>query len=849
MLFPLNANRTRNLCAAITFTAIGLSFTPICNAQPDDEQYVFDQVKMPLNQALKRFAKVTRVSVAVDSELVENKTANAITGNLTPIKALEMMIDGTGLDVIQFENDVGFSLKATAEETQNAESDDQLKELEVIRVIGTKRNSSLQDTQTSVAVFQSEDFEKQVAFEFDDLVLRTPNVSSSGSPSDLSIRGVSRRGISGSGGVTSNTYSDGVPLVNRSILGVDSLWDVAQVEILRGPQSTTQGRNALSGAVVIQTQDPSYDFEADARLRAGEMGTRQYSGMVSGPILQDQIAFRIAADRQEYEGDTVFDLTGTDVFQLESQFVRSKLLFEPEALEGFRAELIVEFVDTEFFSLVSVAAPLGATGDALDSFDPYGGVSFAEPNLNDTESDRYILDLSYDISQRWNLIGLLTYEESESVDIGGAALFPDAATNASRGTDIVAKTYSAELRANFELDKLSGWFGAYFYEEDSQGGGFFEFPFAALSIPTDPADAEARIDISFSDVTTNWAVFADVTYKINDDWSLNFGARFDEEELDESGLSGTTTVTPNTCNIPAFGGLPCAAALPPTVAQPQKTTFDAFLPRFTITYKITENQSIAAGIQRGYRAGGSFLLLSDEGPSQGNFNPEFLTNYELSYRSAWFDNDLIFNVNAFLSDWSDQQVSIPTQLGVFTGNEIVNGGKSEIAGLEMVLEYQINNEWEVFATLGLLETEVKDFPFAVNGDGSPVNPDNPEFANLAGNEFPFSPGWEASAGFSYQSHNWFSSFNVNASDKQYSDILNLDSGRTDSIFLANANVGYDFGNYRVLIYANNLFDEQAITSSQIEQVTADTGVISNQNQASFNILRPRIVGIQFDASF
>ena len=183
--------------------------------------------------------------------------------------------------------------------------------IDTIVVSGTKKGLTVQETNVSVAIFDAGAIKDRVLFDVEDILLRTPNVSTNGSGelNGLSIRGVALSGVGGAGtGTTSNVYVDGSPNSGNANQGAANLWDVAQVEILRGPQSTVQGRNALSGAVIIQTADPEYDVGADLRALVGNQEQRNGSGTITGPLLEDQIAFRLAVDYREIDfGDVTFD--------------------------------------------------------------------------------------------------------------------------------------------------------------------------------------------------------------------------------------------------------------------------------------------------------------------------------------------------------------------------------------------------------------------------------------------------------------------------------------------------------------------------------------------------------------
>ena len=108
----------------------------------------------------------------------------------------------------------------------------------------------------------------------------------------------------GSGGLAT-VYVDGAPIPERHLNTTPlDLWDVAQVEILRGPQSTLQGRNALAGAIVIRTQDPTFDWTGRARVLMAEADERVFSFAGGGPIIVDQLAFRVSIEDRKSDGHT-----------------------------------------------------------------------------------------------------------------------------------------------------------------------------------------------------------------------------------------------------------------------------------------------------------------------------------------------------------------------------------------------------------------------------------------------------------------------------------------------------------------------------------------------------------------
>jgi len=138
-----------------------------------------------------------------------------------------------------------------------------------IIITGEKLSRRLQDTPTSVAVTSAQDIDDQNLRNFYDIAQRTANITTTFQNSGFTIRGIANTNVTGVGtSDLATVYLDGSPLPRVALSGPLDLWDIDSVEILRGPQSTLQGRNALAGAVIIKTTDPSDDWSGRGDRRA-----------------------------------------------------------------------------------------------------------------------------------------------------------------------------------------------------------------------------------------------------------------------------------------------------------------------------------------------------------------------------------------------------------------------------------------------------------------------------------------------------------------------------------------------------------------------------------------------------
>ena len=252
---------------------------------------------------------------------------------------------------------------------QEASNDDQ-PEGEII-VTGERTPRSIVETSSSVAVTTQEDLDRFAGADTLTRILeQTANVSPTGDDNEgPSIRGVDSSGILTSleaffGGSQPRTTVevDGLQLsFNEFVFAGASSWDIERVEVFRGPQTTTQGRNAVAGAIFVETADPNHrEFEGRVRGIFGGRDERQLSGVLSGPIGSGELAYRLAGDYREEESFVipvgVIDY-GEDLRQVESLILRGKLGYQPASLPGFDALLTLSHTDTQRPQTESVDAP------------------------------------------------------------------------------------------------------------------------------------------------------------------------------------------------------------------------------------------------------------------------------------------------------------------------------------------------------------------------------------------------------------------------------------------------------------------------------------------------------------
>ena len=696
--------------------------------------------------------------------------------------------------------------EATSNKTEQSGENAENRDDNIIIVTGQKFEQSLQEVTSSVSVTTAEDITREPITDLYDIVDRIPNVTSSFGGLGFAIRGIDQRGIAG-GGATLTIYVDDSPLDNQTtFFGPLDSWDLGQVEIYRGPQSTNFGRNALAGAIYVRTQDPTYEWDIRARGEIGDNGQRQIAGAFGGPIVEDSLAFRVSANYRESDGFIFNTFLDEQADATELKTIRLKLLMEPA--DNFK--IITTSSYTENFAGEDSVNPL--SGQQADgSFDPGSvarEVSYDFAGLEGTDTFIQSINLQLGLADGLDLQSISTYQDTDYVrredfDNSPASLgFLD-----RQGAD---ETFSQELRLKYQSDRFKALLGFYYFDNENVFDDDFIISAGILGPIFPSSILISRAAVNTAD-TRNYAFFADGEFALTDTIDLLFGLRYDNEKTNTLAVATTAIANPPLPALPPFVEQ-LLVSQAGTTSQEVGASFEAWLPKGGIRWSPNEDFNLSFVAQRAYRAGGAQIFVVDG--SINNFEPEYLWNYEIAMRSTWLDGRLKWNANVYYSDWSDQQVSIPVP-AFPTFGLTQNAGQSTLYGFETDISFSITPEIEIYGGLGYAFTEFDDFP---NGNFDPALPESEaNQANFAGNRFPFAPRWSANAGVAYNSEfGLFGGIDANFQSKVFQGNENLGVNYFGDKVLVNARIGYEIlDGVRASAYVRNLFNEQYFTSLSV----------------------------------
>lgn len=711
------------------------------------------------------------------------KDSQALAGRLGVTLCASVWV--LGVASVQAQESPAESLNTIPIESVERSAATEATELEAVVVTADRLNRPLSENATSVGVVGRAALQAGSDARMSDVVAQFANVVTTNSDREIAIRGVPMSGIGGEG-ETISVYLDGLALPARaaSFAGPLSAWDLDQVEILRGAQSTQQGRNSLAGTVNLRSREPTAEWQGRARAAWSDPRGYDYALAGGGPI-SESLRFRIAAQDRYDRGD-IYNTTRNedDAGRSATKNVRAKLAFAPKTWKDYRAQFSYTFADNNF-------------GDNLH-----------DSTLRErTETS----DVRYDENYRTQLFGLeqaLWLNESTLLEaVSGAVIgkdFRDADFDRTEKKGGVSSfqlnddLYSQELRVRFNHDDWRGVIGAYYSQSKTLNGN------QGHDVPTAGGAALLSGSVIAHLKANAAALFGETDVDLGDHFRLTAGLRYNNERLSKNATGDFTfTLATPIQNLPFAVGVPLPDALsdalaaqfpdtvPPDYTVDSQRSFVEFLPKLGVTWRVDELRSLALTYTEGYRSGGT--SVSFFGGQVSDFDPEKTRTLELAGRSEWMQQRLAVNANIFYTRWTDQQVTIGDSTSFYTTT--ANAGRSHLYGLETEATWALPYKLEAFGSFGLLRTRFDEF----------VN----QGENYEGHEYPYAPRYSATLGLTLKRWQRFNGqIAITHLAQTYSDPSNSESFKVAARTLLNAKAGMQLGQgFLMSVYGRNLLND------------------------------------------
>lgn len=543
------------------------------------------------------------------------------------------------------------------------EKQDELKSIEHIVVYGEKNARSLKDTTSSVAVITAEELANGQADSYTDALAGMANVVLTNSLP--SIRGVEGEGVANGFSSFSSGAKPRVSILKDGVAepfvamlsGDQGMWDVQQLEVLRGPQSSNSGRNSIGGVVYITTKAPSLD-DTEFAARAGYTNTNKATEgalMLSSPLITDELAYRLTVQRLAGDSHLNYQLAEGDAFPFDPKAFgltssTAKLLWQPANIAGLKMLLqysVAKETGERFWNLQGPDLSKRISASAWNS-----ETSFARDK--ELDNKRLSLKTNYQLNESLDVEVLLAkmdydYQFTQHPLIWHVKMLDDNQT--------------MDTKLNYQgSGSFSGYIGAYRFARDQLFSN--------------------RDTYSGYDDSSANAIYGEGSWQFTKQSRLIAGGRIEDEKQYRLFAydAGTEFVTDVSERI--------------------------YLPKIAYLYDLDQATTVGASFRKGYSSGGGdFSMFNGSGYT---FAPEFVNTYELSLRQVLNESKVNLSFNLFYNNYKQYQFFGTGPSGMLDDYLIVNLPKVSSYGFETELSYAISPDLTLRGGLGLVRNDIKD---------------------------------------------------------------------------------------------------------------------------------------------
>lgn len=681
-----------------------------------------------------------------------------------------------------------------------AASDD-VYQLPTVTVTADKRATDVQKTPSSITVMSRTKLEDANIDTIEKVLQRIPNMNFSqftGGANFMSIRGITTSAGTSTSPIV--MYLDGVPV--DTFFNLDApLMDIERIEILRGPQSAIYGKNAMGGVINVISRKPTNEWHGTLQADYGSFNTQRYAAAISGPLIEDKLYLALSGSHYSTDGYMNHDDTWYGNQERTERF-KGMLRFTPTDDIDISFHLNYTARRDGYSSLIWGDEP---TLDSVANKDDY------------LHSDIWnmALHMSFDFDPV-TFESITTYR-TENLDYaidmidfyGPFAPSGFYATTADTGRNNTRKEFTQEFRLRSPDDKKDGikWLLGVFggYTDMNIRESYLNMPGTVGGFP-----ATMWTDQPSHEYTQDYAAFGEITIPLLDKLNVTLGLRAQQtyKKINVDNMSGTESMGTST--------------LVENASFHESDSWFELLPKFNISYQLTDDIMFYGGVNRSFIPGG-FNNATKNGVNM-TYDAQTAWNYEIGAKTEWFDKRFLLNLALFHSRVEDLQImKLDLASGAYLSE---NAGSARIYGVEVDALARLLPGLDAEFSFGYLWTRFDDYS---NYDMQGVKHD------YAGNKIPYTPDYTASFALQYRHEKGFF---ARGEILHYGQLYWSEENdyKRDPVTLLNARVGYEFEPFAVYVYGNNLTD-----AKYLNYYTSST----NYGMMA----RPREIGVQLKYTF
>jgi len=682
--------------------------------------------------------------------------------------------------------------------------------IEEIVVTARKRDEALTDVPVSMTAFTSQDIVSAGIETPRDVISLTPNVTlvetQNAGNAFINVRGVSQARNSE---MSVAVLVDGVLMPNPAQF-TQQLYDIQQIEVLRGPQGALYGRNAIGGAITIVTPQPGDELTGRLELGADSGPGYTVRGMASGPIGESEtIKFRASASYIDTDGYIDNTFLGEEADPYEDVSARLRFLYEPSNTFSADFRVSTSILDTQALYFV-IAAEVDDTS-----------IPVRANNAGVNERDIYNASLSLEWSgDAGTFTSITAYDDLEELLTGDqfnfvprdeslinffpigpiiTALTGDPVADLSQTQFLESDAWSQEFRFISPAEGRYRWIvGAYAIATDryistgnqvDRGNGVFPvFRMPRVSLFVDPTDPSPQLSL-LADAQDNfaWAVFGEVAYDFSDTFEASLSLRYDEDTREN------TTLTEPLYDPTGGIGI--------VLGEVRERTWDSLQPKRTLRYKPNDDLTVYGGYSRGFRSGGfnqsGVGAAVPEPGVEDLFEEQIADTYEVGVKSIFGDGRFSTSISAYHTDFDNAYFFF---FDPATSTQNLGGiPETEYVGFELEGNAQFNDYFSGYFGVGYTDSEIKRAADpADNGNQAPLV-----------SEYTFNLGGQLRYPVEFAGDSAYGVFRI---DYQKIGDTWWDPGNISvrsPVDLVDARLGIEVvDNWSLMLWAKNAFDEE-----------------------------------------
>lgn len=682
--------------------------------------------------------------------------------------------------------------------------------LEEIVVTARKQVELLQDVPVAVSVVGKKVIDMAFLGDSTAIAQFSPNLVfdhiDAGSPAaaNISLRGISFQDVEKSFDPSVLIHVDGIPL-GTNTGNVMNLLDLESIEVLRGPQGTLFGKNAVGGVININRVKPNTEEVAGkARVRFGNYGRQDFEGVLNIP-LGDTFAAKLNVaqlendgywrnvTRGDKEGDQKEKRFGIHLLWRPIDSVVLEFQYNDSDLSGTAGpQLATDVVGSTVCDAFGQCAP--SLDKPLSGSRDKGAGLQVQPFSMDLKD--YQFNAVWDITDEWAFVAIYgnrTIDDSQRLDFDGTPLpIFDTLRKSKYEQD------SLELRASFHGEKVSGTLGYFYWKSDLDFTQETEIPLL-LGLPGDacgnnPGMVRCQMQVSDYGTESN-SFFFEGDYRFTDKWIGTLGARYITEDK----------AIGNEILVPIFDLI----SLP--YNHYSRTDSDTIY-RASLRYE-ADNYMAYGTYSTGFRSGGFSIRAATPEVLGAGYDPEKVKNIELGLKTTLLDGRLRLNAAIFDMTYDDIQIEVNIPGGA-TGQQdaVLNAAKATIRGAELEATWLMAESWTADLNVGWLDAKYDNFIGRVFGD-QPFSADN---SNLPMRR---APDWNYTAALNYSNQvgpgNLSARLSWHWTDDYAATVTDFPGTHIDSYGVLDLGLSYRIGSWQFSAYGRNLNESDEYTHTLV----------------------------------